>query len=75
MFEETRRHQSPTGAMLAYRYAPASGVPRGILLILHGLTEHSGRYRQFAVSMAAMVAPRRRTRHLGNSPEARVLPR
>lgn len=53
MFEETRRHQSQTGAMLAYRHAPAEGVGRGILLVLHGLTEHSGRYRRFAVAMAA----------------------
>lgn len=53
MFEEIKRHRSPSGAMLAYRHQPATGAPRGILLVLHGLAEHSGRYRRFAVAMAA----------------------
>lgn len=53
MFEETHRHQSPSGAVLAYRHAPADGCARGILLVLHGLAEHSGRYHRFARAMAA----------------------
>jgi len=52
MFEEIRRLQSPTGATLAYRQQAASDQPRGILLVLHGLAEHSGRYRRFAEAMA-----------------------
>ncbi|WFR94061.1 alpha/beta fold hydrolase [Rhizobium tumorigenes] len=52
MFQEIRRHQSLTGATLAYRHQPASGTPRGILLVLHGLAEHSGRYGRFAEAMA-----------------------
>lgn len=53
MFEETRRHNSTTGAVLAYRHAEARGMPRGVLLVLHGLSEHSGRYKGFAIAMAA----------------------
>ena len=44
--------QSPTGARLATRYQPAEGNPRAILLIEHGLTDHSGRYGEFARFMA-----------------------
>lgn len=52
MFEETRRLESPTGASLAYRHAAASGGACGILLICHGLAEHSRRYGEFAALMA-----------------------
>ena len=52
MFEETRRLESTTGASLAYHHQPASGGARGILLICHGLAEHSRRYGEFAVLMA-----------------------
>jgi len=52
MFDEMRRHQSPTGALLAYRHAAAERAPRGILIVLHGLSEHSGRYHRFAAAMA-----------------------
>ncbi len=53
MFEETRRLQSPTGANIAYHTAPATESPRAILLISHGLAEHSRRYKAFAEAMAA----------------------
>lgn len=52
MFTEARRLSSPTGALIAYRHEAALGVPRGILLICHGLIEHSRRYQAFARSMA-----------------------
>ena len=52
MFSETQRLAS-TGASLAYHHAEAAGPARGILLISHGLAEHSKRYRGFAEAMAA----------------------
>ncbi|WP_075292183.1 alpha/beta hydrolase [Pararhizobium arenae] len=51
MFQEVRALQSPTGATLAWRYQPASAPERGILLISHGLAEHSARYNRFAKVM------------------------
>lgn len=42
---------SPTGAALHVRVARASSVPRGILLVQHGLAEHGGRYEGFADEM------------------------
>ncbi len=53
MFSETRRFSSPSGALIAYHFEAAKGEPRGILLICHGLIEHSRRYEKFAVAMAA----------------------
>ncbi|MGZ9722421.1 alpha/beta fold hydrolase [Rhizobium miluonense] len=53
MFAETQRLDSPTGATIAYHHAPASGEARGILLISHGLAEHSRRYEAFAHAMAS----------------------
>jgi alpha-beta hydrolase superfamily lysophospholipase len=53
MFEETSRFSSPTGASLAYHHQPAATTePHGILLISHGLAEHSRRYRTFAEAMS-----------------------
>ncbi|CAN7375762.1 alpha/beta fold hydrolase [Neorhizobium tomejilense] len=52
MFDETRRFKSPTGANLAYHYQPAAEPGLAILLISHGLAEHSRRYRAFAEAMA-----------------------
>lgn len=43
---------SPTGAHLSVRHYPADGAARGILLVSHGLGEHSGRYGAFAAAMA-----------------------
>ncbi|WHO74927.1 alpha/beta fold hydrolase [Rhizobium sp. BT03] len=52
MFSETQRLAAP-GVSLAYHHAEAAGPARGILLISHGLAEHSKRYRAFAEAMAA----------------------
>ncbi len=52
MFAETQRLKSPTGATLAYHHLPAVTDARGILLISHGLAEHSRRYEAFAKVMA-----------------------
>lgn len=51
MFAETRRLASPTGATLAYHYLPAATAARGVVLINHGLAEHSLRYDAFARAM------------------------
>ncbi|QOG08323.1 alpha/beta hydrolase [Aureimonas sp. OT7] len=53
MFDDIETTKSPSGAHLAIRSLEASGRPRGILLIQHGLAEHSGRYGRFAVELAA----------------------
>jgi alpha-beta hydrolase superfamily lysophospholipase len=53
MFNETKRFSSPSGALLAYHQALASDPVRGLLLISHGMIEHSRRYRPFASAMAA----------------------
>lgn len=52
MFSETLRLQN-AAALLAYHHQPAVGQARAILMISHGLTEHSRRYRRFAEAMAA----------------------
>ena len=53
MFEETKRLESPTGASLAYHRASPAAPARAVLLVLHGLAEHSRRYARFANAMAA----------------------
>lgn len=53
MFGETRRLSSSTGASLAYHYQPAAEPVSGLLLISHGLAEHSKRYGPFAEAMAS----------------------
>lgn len=53
MFETTQFLKSPTGATLAYHVAEASAAPRGIVLIAHGMSEHSKRYARFATHLAA----------------------
>ncbi|MBB4063523.1 alpha/beta fold hydrolase [Gellertiella hungarica] len=53
MFAETRFLKSPTGARLAYHHEPAAGTARGIVLVCHGLAEHSKRYRRFAAALSA----------------------
>ncbi len=53
MFAQLRRHESATGASLAYHHRAAEGSGRGILLVCHGLAEHSRRYGRLAEVMAA----------------------
>ncbi|MFN3720970.1 MAG: lysophospholipase [Rhizobium rhizophilum] len=53
MFLDPHFHQSPTGARLAYHHQPAESAPRGIVIVCHGLAEHSRRYRAFAEALAA----------------------
>ena len=53
MFSEAETLKSPSGATLALRHEPARATPCGILLVSHGLAEHSARYATFAAAMAA----------------------
>ncbi|MDM9628665.1 alpha/beta hydrolase [Rhizobium sp. S152] len=52
MFAQTERLETPT-ASLAYHHRQAKGDANGILLICHGLAEHSRRYAGFANAMVA----------------------
>ncbi|MDX3924817.1 MAG: alpha/beta hydrolase [Shinella sp.] len=53
MFSETLRLATPTGANLAYHRQPGAEPAGGILIVSHGLSEHSRRYRRFAEALAA----------------------
>lgn len=53
MFGQVGMLQSPTGAALAWRHCAAAAEPVAILLVSHGLAEHSGRYARLAQAMAA----------------------
>lgn len=74
MFDETRSLASPTGARIAYRHLAASGEPRGVLIISHGLAEHSRRYRRFAERLSAagfhVYAPDHRGHGATRAPDA-----
>ncbi len=52
MFLETRQLKNGSGATIAYHCQHAGGTENGVLLISHGLAEHSKRYRGFAEAMA-----------------------
>jgi alpha-beta hydrolase superfamily lysophospholipase len=52
-FDEPFFLRTPSGATLAIRHSPAIGEPRGILMVQHGMAEHSARYGRFAEAMAA----------------------
>ena len=52
MFSEAETLKSPSGAALALRHEPARGEARGILLLSHGLAEHSARYAGVAARVA-----------------------
>lgn len=54
LYEQRFTLDSPTGAALNVRSVRARREPRGILLVQHGLSEHSGRYERFAGEMAAI---------------------
>ncbi|MGH6860422.1 MAG: alpha/beta fold hydrolase [Phyllobacterium sp.] len=47
-FDRLETLQSPTGAHLALRHAPAEGKARAIIQINHGVSEHAQRYGRFA---------------------------
>jgi alpha-beta hydrolase superfamily lysophospholipase len=51
-FEHAEFRDSPTGARLALRRQPAMAEARGIVLVNHGLAEHSARYAPFAQSLS-----------------------
>ncbi|PZM13666.1 alpha/beta hydrolase [Rhizobium tubonense] len=51
MFGETSWRDSRTGATLAFHHAAPDGEARGILLVCHGLAEHSRRYSRFAEAL------------------------
>ena len=52
MIEREGRFQGAHGLTIAYReWRPAAGTTRAVLLILHGLGEHSGRYRHVAEAL------------------------
>jgi alpha-beta hydrolase superfamily lysophospholipase len=53
VFSEAGTLKSPSGATLALRYEAARGEACGILLVSHGLAEHSARYARFAAHMAS----------------------
>jgi alpha-beta hydrolase superfamily lysophospholipase len=44
--------ESPTGAQIALRHMPCEGEARGVVQINHGLAEHAGRYKRFAMFLA-----------------------
>lgn len=52
MFAKVETLQSPSGAALAWRRSPAIAPEKGVLIISHGLAEHSARYARFAEFMA-----------------------
>jgi alpha-beta hydrolase superfamily lysophospholipase len=52
MYSDLAHHTSPTGARLAVHHLPAATEPRGIVVICHGLAEHSRRYEAFAQQLA-----------------------
>lgn len=52
-FEDPTPLASPTGAALNLRHQPAAGGAKAIVLICHGLAEHSGRYGRFAAFLAS----------------------
>jgi alpha-beta hydrolase superfamily lysophospholipase len=52
-FEDATPLASPTGATLNLRHQPAEGDAKALILICHGLAEHSARYRRFAAFLAS----------------------
>jgi alpha-beta hydrolase superfamily lysophospholipase len=52
VFAKVETLQSPSGASLVWRRRPAARPERGILIVSHGLAEHSARYTRFAEFMA-----------------------
>lgn len=71
---DIERLESPTGASLALRHWRAPGPARAVLMICHGLGEHSGRYGGVAAAMAtkgfATLAHDHRGHGLTTAPDA-----
>lgn len=53
MFEKAETLESPTGAILSFRFQPAAAAEKGVLIVCHGLADHAARYQRFAAFMAA----------------------
>ncbi len=53
MFTDLHYLDAPSGAHIAYHSLPATQTPRGIVIVCHGLAEHSRRYEGFAEALAA----------------------
>ncbi|KQW28876.1 lysophospholipase [Rhizobium sp. Root274] len=53
MFTDLSYLDAPSGARLAYHHLAATGTPRGIVIVCHGLAEHSRRYEGFATALSA----------------------
>ncbi len=52
MIEREHKFESADGLPIFWReWLPGAGEPRGIVYILHGLSEHSGRYRHVAEAL------------------------
>ncbi len=54
MFDEAHLLEADDGAMIRLRHSRPSALERGVLLVHHGLAEHSLRYARFAEEMAAL---------------------
>lgn len=52
MFEQAFATDSPSGAAVSMRRQPATGEPRGIFLLSHGLADHALRYAPLARFLA-----------------------
>jgi alpha-beta hydrolase superfamily lysophospholipase len=53
MFKDWHYLDAPSGASIAYHHLTATDTPRGIVIICHGLAEHSRRYAGFAEALSA----------------------
>ncbi|MEF2073851.1 alpha/beta hydrolase [Consotaella aegiceratis] len=52
VFDDIQTLDSPSGAALAVRLCRPSGMVRAVVIVSHGLSEHSGRYAAFAERLA-----------------------
>lgn len=86
-FDKQTTLASPTGATLNLYVKHASGTPRAVVQINHGLAEHAARYARFADYLAprgfhvyvhdhrATARPRRLMRRSAGSPAPTAPPR
>lgn len=52
MFSDVHWLHAPSGARVAYHRLMARGAARGVVLVCHGMIEHSRRYEPFAETLA-----------------------